>query len=282
MLFIFLILIFLIVLLVIYVYFDYIELFRYWRIKKEENIGKYDEKYSYKTKIPLTVISLTTTPSRIVKLKPTLISLFDQSRAVEKIIINVPCHSLKGEEYVIPNWLTNLKNVYIHRCEIDYGPATKLLPTLLLNISPKTRIIVVDDDVIYGSSMVENFVKAYEEKKCAITTFGNTFDLPEEWPTFLRINRRAKYVDMVMGHNGFLVTSEMFSPSVFYPTSECQWVDDVWFSGSLLQNEIPIYSLGFTHHNIPISREVDPSSLSSNQNSDNTNNRICINQFLNS
>ena len=281
MLFIFLFLIFLIVLLVIYVYFDYIELFRYWRIKKEDNIEKYDEEYSLLKKTPLTIISLTTTPSRIFKLKPTLISLFDQTKQVEKIIINIPYRSLKGQEYVIPKWLRSLKNVYINRCEIDYGPATKLLPTLLLNISPKTRIIVVDDDVIYGSNLVENFVKAYEEKKCAITTFGNTFDLPEEWPTFLRINRGSKYVDMVMGHNGFLVTPEMFSPSVFYQTPECQWVDDVWFSGSLLQNEIPIYSLGFTYHNIPISTQIDPSSLSSNQNSDNTNNRICINQFLN-
>ncbi len=265
-------------------YLNYVDFFRYYYIKSQEDIKYYDDKYLNIRNVENTVISLTTTPKRIYKLKPTLISLLDQSKRVEKIIINIPYYSLKGEKYHIPNWLKELKNVTLNRINYDYGPATKLLPTLILySAAPKKRIIVVDDDVIYGTRLVESFSSAFEKKKCAITSFGTDLNLPSEWPTFLRIDRNPRYVDIVMGHNGFLITPEMFPSKVFdysnCPT-ECKWVDDIWFSGWLRYNSIPIYSIGFTYKAIPITCEIDSSSLSINHNHDNKNNNICINYFL--
>src|SRR5688572_18914575 len=74
-----------------------------------------------------TVVTLTTTPTRINKIRPTLESLVNQTRVPNAIYLNVPYHLKRtGEPYVIPEWLKELPEVTVVRCE-DYGPATKLI-----------------------------------------------------------------------------------------------------------------------------------------------------------
>jgi hypothetical protein len=264
------------ILLVFFLYYlDYIDAFRYIRILNED-ISYYDNRYLYlpsaKERI---VISLTTLPNRIFDLKPTLISLLDSTYKVDKIYVNIPYETLKGQEYVIPDWLTRLHNVYINRVSNDYGPATKLLPTL--NVE-KDWIIVCDDDVIYGSRMVESYIQQLYRKE-PVTIFGANIvnGIPEdEVPTYLRF-RGPKWVDLVMGHNSFLIHANMFSSDVFSIPKDLIWTDDVWFSGMLKRK---IYSLGFTYKNIPMSKYYNTGfSLSGNVNADNENNRKAIEYF---
>jgi len=279
-------LIFFIILFIILTYYlYYIGLFRYIDIINEQNINFYDNKYinlkrsNLKRKI---IISLTTIPSRINKLKPTLISLLDQTNKVDKIYINIPYKTIKGKKYNIPEWLNKLHNIKINRVVKDYGPATKLLPVL----KKDAIIIVVDDDVIYGSRLVEDYINMFKKKNCALTTFGafvKNNHLVDEWPTFMRF-REAQYVDILMGHNSFLVTPEMFPKNVFNfekAPKECIWSDDVWFSGWLKHNQIHIYSLGFSFNNIPMTMfENDPStSLCSTENITQHNNNITLKYF---
>src|SRR5687768_8477868 len=94
-----------------------------------------------------TVFSLTTTPDRINRIRPTLESLRDQTRPANAIYLNVPYYSRKtGKPYQLPEWLDDFPEVTVVRCE-DYGPATKLIPALELEKDPETIIIVVDDDI---------------------------------------------------------------------------------------------------------------------------------------
>ena len=283
------ILLFLIVVLIYYLLS--IELFRYFTIKNIEDVKYYDDKYC---KIPKVggnrkvVISMTTIPSRINRLKPTITSLLDSSKRVDKIYLNIPKISCKGVLYHIPNWLKSLKNIEINYIEKDFGPATKLIP-ILRKENKKTIIIVIDDDVIYGTKMVENYIKTFylRGKKEALTIFGSNIEngeICEEWPGFVSY-RGGTYVSILKGHDSFLVTPEMFSSNVFnfdIAPKECFWVDDIWFSGWLKYNNVKIYSLGFQFCNMPITDMEtikNSESLCLSHNLSNSNNNKAISFF---
>lgn len=120
--------------------------------------------------MPKYVFSLTTIPSKFDNLDCTIDSLLDQTIAPEKIIINIPkIYKFRmGNAQIPPEKIQRFKqkyagkNVIINFIENDYGPGTKLLgllnSTLLgdLDISD-TFIVLVDDDLIYKSYMIEDF-----------------------------------------------------------------------------------------------------------------------------
>ncbi len=299
--------IFIIIIVVLLYYSIYcIELHRYIYCMYYPNVKYYDKQYRNlkyvdnpeKRKV---VISLTTIPKRINKLKPTLCSILDQTRRVDEICINVPYTTLKGDIYNIPDWLKRLKNVRIKRCDKDWGPSTKLIPTLIRE-DHKTIIIVVDDDVIYGSKTVENHVQVFYQRNCkdAIISFGSKINkslhiegtegfIPPPHMNF----KSSGYSHVVYGHHSFLVTPEMFTKTkdgtfnnhrIFEynrAPKECLWVDDIWFSGWLLYNNIKIWSTGFVNGTIAISSLTTSNtpSLCHNKNNNNRNNNICIKWF---
>lgn len=110
------------------------------------------------------VISLTTIPRRIHKLKPTLDSLLqNQTMPANVIQINIPQTFLRtGAQFNSTDQYPFLKHdrIRIVRC-IDTGPSTKLLPTLATETDPSTLIIIVDDDTIYPSNLVASMVAAH-------------------------------------------------------------------------------------------------------------------------
>jgi hypothetical protein len=280
-------LIFLIIILLIIYYLWNIECWRYINFKSIEDIKYYDKNYSKLPRINSkrkVVVSMTTIPSRINKLKPTLASILDSNYKVDKIYLNISKYSLKGEKYIIPKWLQKMKNVSINWIKRDLGPATKLIP--ILKKEKKTIIIIIDDDVIYGSKLIENYIDVFYKKKCALTIFGNNIKngkLENEFPSFLQY-REGYYVDTLKGHDSFLVTPEMFPVEVFNykkAPKECFWVDDIWFSGWLRYNKVKIYSLGFNRQNIPItnSNHLNTPSLSEGKNLNDKNNEKAISFF---
>jgi len=115
-------------------------------VKNYSKLDKCDDKR--------TVISLTTTPERLNKLKPTISSLLDQTTRVDEIAISIPY----GNEYKIPDYLKNI--VQIYRYSVQYGKAGNLIPVLLRELEGDTKIILIKDDVIYGKDFVETIVDA--------------------------------------------------------------------------------------------------------------------------
>src|SRR5262249_53954025 len=109
---------------------------------------------------PRVVISLTTTPSRITRLGPTLRSLLAQDYPPTAICLAVPRRSLReNRTYTVPVALTRHATITVIDSERDWGPATKLLPMLRAERErPETLIIAVDDDNIYPREMVSTFV----------------------------------------------------------------------------------------------------------------------------
>ena len=120
-----------------------------------QNIGRWD---FTPTKSNL-IISLTTVPSRIRWLKPTLLSLLRQKP--DLIELNLAKTPMKEDiPWQIPAWLTTLHAVKIFWQDVDYGPATKFIPTIERHYQEDCQIIVVDDDMLYPQDLIHQFQQA--------------------------------------------------------------------------------------------------------------------------
>jgi len=279
-----------VVLIILFVIFlilaaQYFDAPRYVSIE-HQNIREKEKEYGCKKKARNCIISLTTTPARIFKMRPTLISLLDQSLAVEEIRINVPYTSCKGEEYVVPSWLSDLKYVKVCRVGKDWGPATKILPTLLDPNTDGKRIIVVDDDVIYGYHTIVDLVQTFDkyDGKAAVTIYGDEIlpcgntdnGLLTRFNNYMQANTRT---DILRGHAGYMVTKDMFTKDLYnykkYP-KECFFVDDNYLSFHLHKNKVKIIMIGASYRSIPLPEmaSCNTGALHQGANHDGRNERI--------
>ena len=117
-------------------------------------------------------VGVTTLPSRIGKLEPTLASLRAQTLPPDRIFVCIPHRSVREQcEYEIPSWLAPPPaGVQLVRTERDYGPATKLLGCLP-HIHDDACLITVDDDMAYKPFLVERLYQAQMERTDASFSF---------------------------------------------------------------------------------------------------------------
>lgn len=106
------------------------------------------------------VISFTTSPKRINECDKMLHSILNQSKKADLILLNIPDKFSRTQEtYVVPEKIKNL--VTINYCGDDYGPCTKLIPTIKYlndhNYDPDTKIIYCDDDIYYLPTMIQSY-----------------------------------------------------------------------------------------------------------------------------
>ena len=102
------------------------------------------------------VISLTTTPDNIYKIKPMINSILDQTVKVDQIILVLP-HNYKEKGYNIPEYINKVANIV--PSGRDYGEGTKLLPILLREKECDTTIIALDDDIVYGNDFIYTMIE---------------------------------------------------------------------------------------------------------------------------
>lgn len=107
------------------------------------------------------VVSLTTSPERIHDMESVVDDIvLRQTRLPDVLYVNIPDRfSRTGQAYSIPDWLPKKPRVLINHCGEDYGPITKLFPTLEAETHPETMIIICDDDTEYGKDWIAELVK---------------------------------------------------------------------------------------------------------------------------
>jgi hypothetical protein len=118
------------------------------------------------------VVSFTTSPTRINKCGQMINSILDQTRKPDLFLLNIPEKFARtGETYVVPKYIR--KSLTVNRTVVDYGPATKIIPTVAYlcatdradNYDPEnTRIIYLDDDIAYPKKMIETYEKMISTK----------------------------------------------------------------------------------------------------------------------
>jgi hypothetical protein len=105
--------------------------------------------------------SMTTLPTRLKMIGPTIMNILKQQRSLDVLYLNVPDKTLRGAEYIIPeefeaqfNGISTTKFV-INRCGKDLGPLTKLAPVMYIEKDPDTLIFTFDDDILVHRDVVD-------------------------------------------------------------------------------------------------------------------------------
>jgi len=204
------------------------------------------------------VISLTTLPSRINNLYKVINSINNNSIKPDNIYINLPVFSEREKtEYIVPSYLKDIDNVIINKCD-DYGPITKLYPTLKEEKDPETIIICIDDDKEYDKYLIENLLKGSEKypDNCICVSGWNYINLgilalPFIQPPVKNIVRKVKILQC---YNGVLYKRKFFDDSFknFINVKLCFTTDDIIISKYLESKNIDIYNITFdlNHKNI--------------------------------
>jgi len=193
------------------------------------------------------IVSLTTTPYRINKIRETLDSILHQSIKPDLIILNIPYHFKRDNiKYQIPTWLNNYKGVVINRTD-DFGPFTKLIPALAQDLPPDTIIITVDDDVWYPRHVVRDLVKySMQHPHAAITSINRRFDLDHNYQisNIKAYYKHGSQAPLIIGIAGAAYRRSFFNHefSSLLPKlpAACQLSDDLVITMYLEQHNIPI------------------------------------------
>lgn len=185
------------------------------------------------------MISLTTIPSRINNIKPVIDSLCNQLIEPTFIYINIPKkYNRFGECPEIPLFLKENSKVKINYLDIDYGPGTKFIGSLInKEIMDDDIIIITDDDTIKEKYWLcglllyykYNGIIAYEEKNL------------------------GKMI--VWGYIGYAFKKKIFDLNDmlnFYNQvkDDCMLVDDHWLTAYIHYKKINIKTVSIDNSNL--------------------------------
>lgn len=215
------------------------------------------------------VLSLTAIPPRFPYLSQTLQSLLDQKANVASVNLYLPRRYRRFEWD--PSQLPAVPaGVKICLVDDDLGPATKVLPAVREYQGQDVAILFGDDDKVYDRDWAQRFMDASGQHPgcCIVEEGGDVCDYSnhafrgDRQP---RSGRRAKdltyrlkrlvslglwkprknvgsgYVDMLEGWGGVLVRPEFFTDAAFVIPDILWMVDDIWLSGQLALNGVPIW-----------------------------------------
>lgn len=237
------------------------------------------------------IVTLTTIPSRLYNILPTIESIINQEIEPDEIVLSLPLESKREpkpnqdpyDKNIIKKILDKT-NITIIRCNIDYGPATKLLGLLEReknkNLSPddEALIITLDDDKIYDKETTKNLLEGWNRNKdCVVARKGCTFiQLSKDSESYLsnktqldKIDRQKEILiignlidvdtscSIILGTGGVLYKASFFKNDIFnyednnkkYPRKEMFSRDDILFSGYLGKNGITKKIIKFKNNN---------------------------------
>ena len=225
---------------------------------KNEMVKKYGEGFedikinhgSSETKV---VITLSTVPERLSQtdedgIKLVIKSLCTQNYSNYEVHFNIPFkYSITGEDYVIPSWLQNMeqnfKHLKIFRVE-DMGPPTKVVPTILRE-NDETLLLVVDDDLVYHSDMINEHIKYHEKLPNSVVLYdGRSLvnpkynDLRDSWVLTVKEISQVKELQHYKSASYF---KKYFKEDFFNDFLGKTKSDDVLMSFYFAFRNIPLY-----------------------------------------
>lgn len=190
------------------------------------------------------VVSLSTIPSRVKYVSKIIRYLLEQTYPIDRIYLNIPYWSKREQkEYPLPE-CPHSDRLTILRCE-DYGPITKLYPTLQEEKDPQTLIITLDDDTDYSPDRIQTLVHwAQRFPEAAIG--GTGMIIGNFWNAISPVHQphRLTPVDILEGYSGCAYRRKFFDQNLIdysQAPREAFYHDDVWISGKLAEKGIPRY-----------------------------------------
>lgn len=226
----------------------------------------------------MTLITLSSIPPRFGHIGPTLEALVAQA-GVDGVELYLP-----QSYHRFPDWDGALPavpaGVTIHRCDTDYGPATKVLCAAQRYRGQDVRLLFCDDDRDYRPGWAQGLLAEaarYPDRAVALAgwdiaglTTRSSFATPRHqrrsrrWDMGYRAARmkqmlagqakaslsqkpprriiaQAGFADVFEGYGGVVVRPDFFDDLAFDIPVDAFHVDDVWLSGALARRGIGIW-----------------------------------------
>ena len=205
------------------------------------------------------VLSLTTIPSRLNKmenntLQEVLSCLENLSHQNYEVHLNIPfTYKKTNEEYQIPHWLKETKKIKIFRTE-DYGPATKLVPTVKRVEDSNTTIIVLDDDLLYENDFIEHHLDKRKLYPTAALGFAGLESKINAICYYCTARNEDVEVNILEGYKTVSFQRSFFQKDFeSFVLENMSWDDDMLISAYLAKENIPriVISTGIEQNNTP-------------------------------
>lgn len=234
-------------------YFPFLELLNHnskdfkLRIDVGDNVYYYCTYVKKETFNDKVIITMTTIPNRLRNnnLKIVINKLLNMKYGNYEIHFNIPYQNKKtNEKYIIPEWLENIdsKKLKIYRTE-DYGPITKILPTILRINDPNVLLITVDDDLEYIDGFIEYHLRKRKKlDNCAIG-FAGISALDGSCHFCTTMNRDIK-VKILEGYKTVSYRRSFFRDD-FMDFALDGWSDDVILSAYMGKHKIDKYVINY-------------------------------------
>ena len=201
------------------------------------------------------VVSFTTSQERISKIKPMIDSILTQTKSPDLFLLNIPqVFPRTNESYKIPDFIR--KSVTINTIKQDYGPATKLVPTIKYlqdnnYCLEETYIIYLDDDIEYRPDMISayNFILKLTSRPKVICGGGFHFVYHDKK---IQLSGQRKHNDKVTVAEGYasvclplsIIEKDFFEYIEKYTFNNeyrhCKLSDDVLFSNYYAMKNVDI------------------------------------------
>lgn len=190
------------------------------------------------------IVTLTTIPERLScgKLEKTLDSIYNQTLKPDIVIINIPLVTLKGKKYD-PVKLKNLEekypNIIINRVPDDFGPITKIVPTLKF-VNDNDKIVIIDDDVVYDEKMI---YKLYNSNLQAVGFCGRE---GKDLTWYHNFKDTPMLMDFLETFDGVMYSASILKNLKPLTSDECIFQDDIVIGKYLKKNNVPVYIINST------------------------------------
>lgn len=178
-------------------------------------------------------------PKSIEKSKKTFDSIKKQSLKPDKIYWFYPYKSKRfGCDYPeVPKWTKEYDNLEVVRCT-DYGPATKIIPLLDIDIPEDTKIVIFDDDTYYPYNSIELLNDNFKDN----LGLGFSGSLREYIPSGVFTSETAFKTKKISWKNkvNILLCSHMVMyPRKMYPKNSEEYINDMKnIKGSFLNDDM--------------------------------------------
>lgn len=178
------------------------------------------------------VIALSSIPPRLPRLAPVLTRLLAQRPAPARVLLCLPRTWRRFPGAV--NLPALPEGVEVVTVPEDYGPATKALGAAPLLAGRIGRLIYCDDDWLMPPGWAAALLGAQRAGEAvAATGYGVT-----------RLRRqgtaREGFADVAQGYSGVLVDPAWLCRPDIAPPQAARAVDDIWLSGQLARQGVPI------------------------------------------
>lgn len=205
------------------------------------------------------IVSITTSPKRILLMQDVINSILSQSHPPDLIRINIPnIYKRSKQSYQIPDYILDNPKIQIVRYEEDLGPIMKVLPTILdYSDHPNACIIYTDDDVLMLPNTIKTFLN-YINNNPEIVYCLSGFNL-ERYNSWKR-PRHGCFIDVVEGYMSVCLSNQIIKKlksikeyyNLYRHDSNCIVSDDLLLSNFYSMKQLKKYKIYETDTNFDL------------------------------